>query len=228
MNVIDILSRCDHTLLSPDATERDIIGLCDEGLKYAVASVCVPPSWVNTCYTYLGDRLPICTVIGFPNGYSTTSTKVAEAKDAIGNGASEIDVVVNIGLVKSSRYDEVRDEIMALRRATEGYVLKVIIETSLLSDEEKVIMCKIVSDSGADYIKTSTGFNGGGATVHDVKLLVDNVSATTKVKASGGIKTLKDAEDFITLGADRLGTSRIVKIVSQMTQEVHSILDVEY
>ena len=212
MNVIDILSRCDHTLLSPDATERDIIGLCDEGLKY----------------TYLGDRLPICTVIGFPNGYSTTSTKVAEAKDAIGNGASEIDMVVNIGLVKSSRYDEVRDEIMALRRATEGYVLKVIIETSLLSDEEKVIMCKIVSDSGADYIKTSTGFNGGGATVHDVKLLVDNVSAATKVKASGGIKTLKDAENFITLGADRLGTSRIVKIVSQMTQEIHSILDVEY
>ncbi|MBO5925036.1 MAG: deoxyribose-phosphate aldolase [Clostridia bacterium] len=228
MNIVDILSRCDHTLLTPTASERDILSLCDDGLRYGVASVCIPPSWVRVCRGYLGDRLPICTVIGFPNGYSATSVKVAETKQAIEDGASEIDMVINIGLVKSGKMDEVLEDIKAVRSASEGYILKVIIETSQLTDEEKIRLCRIVSEAGADYIKTSTGFNGGGATPKDVKLLVDNVDKSVKVKASGGISTLEDAENYIEIGADRLGTSRIVKIVKQMSAEVSAILDTEY
>lgn len=228
MNITDILSRCDHTLLTPTASESDILSLCDDGLKYGVASVCVPPYWVSTCRRYVAENLAVCTVIGFPNGYSTTSVKVVETKQAIEDGASEIDMVINIGLVKSGKMKEVLEEIKAVRSACEGYILKVIIETSQLTDEEKIRLCRIVSEAKADYIKTSTGFNGGGATPSDVKLLVDNVDKTVKVKASGGISTLQDAENYIEIGADRLGTSRIVKIVKQMSEEVSAILDMEY
>lgn len=228
MNITDILSRCDHTLLTPTASESDMLALCDDGIRYGVASVCIPPSWVRVCRAYVGDRLRICTVIGFPNGYNSTSVKVAETKQAIEDGASEIDMVVNLGLVKSGKMDEVLEEIKEVRSACEGYILKVIIETSQLTDDEKIRLCRIVSESGADYIKTSTGFNGGGATPSDVKLLVDNVDDGVKVKASGGISTLQDAENYIELGADRLGTSRIVKIVKQMSEEVSTILDIEY
>ena len=209
----DILSRCDHTLLKQDATWAQIKEICDDGMKYRCASVCIPASYVRQAADYVGNDLKICTVIGFPNGYSTTETKVFEAEDAIRNGADEIDRVVNIGWVKDARWDDILAELKSVKTACQGRILKVIIETCLLTEEEKIKMCELVSLSGADFIKTSTGFSTGGATREDVALLRKHVAPTVMVKAAGGIATLQDAEDFIKLGADRLGTSRIVKLV---------------
>lgn len=219
MELKEILARCDHTLLRVDATQAEIQKLCDEGIQYGCASVCIPPCHVAGAKRYVGDKLPICTVIGFPNGYMTTAAKAFEAADAVRNGADEIDMVINLAMVKDRCWDEVAADIAAVRESTQGKVLKVIIETCLLTDEEKIRLCQIVSDSGADYIKTSTGFSTGGATREDVELLRKNSTDHLKVKAAGGIKTLEDAEDMIRLGADRLGTSRIVKIAS--TMELH-------
>lgn len=212
MNLSDILSRCDHTLLSQSATWEDIKTVCDDGMKYKTASVCIPAAYVKEAKDYVGDRLAICTVIGFPNGYSTTAVKVYECEDAIKNGADEIDTVINVGHLKSGRYDEILAELKALKAACGDKILKVIIETCLLTDAEKIKMCELVTLSGADYIKTSTGFSTGGATREDVVLFAAHVGEGVKIKAAGGIASLKDAEDFIALGADRLGTSRIVKI----------------
>lgn len=212
MKISEILSRCDHTLLSQSATWEDIKAICDDGIKFSTASVCIPASYVKQAKEYVGDKLAICTVIGFPNGYSTTATKVFECKDAIANGADEIDTVINVGYLKSGRYDDILDELKALKAACGDKILKVIIETCLLTDEEKIKMCEIVTASGADYIKTSTGFSTGGATREDVALFAKHVGEGVKIKAAGGISSLKDAEDFIELGADRLGTSRVVKI----------------
>lgn len=208
----EILSKCDHTLLAQTATWGDIRTICDDGMKFATASVCIPAAYVKAAKEYVGDRLAICTVIGFPNGYSTTATKVYETADAIKNGADEIDMVINIGMLKDKRYAELLDEIKAIKAACNGKILKVIIETCLLTDEEKVKMCEIVSESGADYIKTSTGFSSAGATFDDIKLFSEHVAPHVKIKAAGGISSLDDAREFIKLGADRLGTSRIVKI----------------
>ncbi len=213
MDIQAILSTVDHTLLAQASTWEQIRGICDDGMKYHTASVCIPPSFVHQAKEYVGDRLAICTVIGFPNGYSTTATKVFETADAVAAGADEIDMVINIGWVKDCRWDDLLAEIKAIRKACEGEILKVIIETCLLTDEEKVKMCEIVSESGADFIKTSTGFGGGGATREDVALFAAHVAPHVKIKAAGGISSLADAEDFISLGATRLGTSRIVKIV---------------
>ncbi len=213
MELRDILSKVDHTLLAQDATWEEIKGVCDDGIKYKTASVCIPASYVKQAREYVGDRLAVCTVIGFPNGYSTTAVKAFEAADAVKNGADEIDMVINIGWAKDGRWDDLLAEIRAVRAACEGKVLKVIIETCLLTDREKIRLCEIVSASGADYIKTSTGFAGGGATREDVALFAAHVAPHVKIKAAGGIASLKDAEDFINLGASRLGTSRIVKIV---------------
>ena len=213
METKDILSKVDHTLLAQNATWAQIKAICDDGLKYGTASVCIPPSYVKKASEYLGGRLKVCTVIGFPNGYNTTMVKCAEAEDAVKNGADEIDMVVNIGFVKDGEFSLVLDEIKAIKNACHGKLLKVIIETCLLSDEEKIKLCGIVSQAGADYIKTSTGFSTGGATFHDVELMRKNSPATLKVKAAGGISSLEDAQKMIELGADRLGTSRIVKIV---------------
>ena len=216
MELNEILSRCDHTLLKPECTMQQIRDLCDEAIHYGCASVCIPPSHVAGAKRYVGPRLPICTVIGFPNGYMTSAIKAAEAKDAIANGAAEIDMVVNLGMVKDGCWDDVMRDILAVRDATAGHILKVIIETCLLTQDEKIKLCEIVSSSGADYIKTSTGFSTGGATREDVKLLRDNCGPHVKVKAAGGIATLQDAEDMINLGAERLGTSRIVKLVKEL------------
>ena len=209
----DSLSRVDHTLLAQGATWEDIRQLCDDGMKYGTASVCIPPSYVRRAKEYVGDRLAVCTVIGFPNGYSTAAVKAFEAADAVKNGADEIDMVINVGWVKDRRWDDLLEEIKAVRAACAGKVLKVIIETCLLTDEEKIKLCEIVSASGADFIKTSTGFAGGGATREDVALFTAHVAPHVKIKAAGGIASLADAEDFIRLGASRLGTSRIVKLV---------------
>ncbi len=208
-----ILATVDHTLLTQTATWAEIKQICDDGVAYGCASVCIPASYVKQAAEYLGDKLPVCTVIGFPNGYSTTAVKVFEAKDAIDNGAKEIDMVINIGWVKDERWDDMLAEIKALKAACGGLVLKVIIETCLLTDEEKVKLCQIVSESGADYIKTSTGFSTAGATREDVALFKANVASHVKIKAAGGIASLQDAADFLNLGANRLGTSRIVKLV---------------
>ena len=213
MDTKEILNRCDHTLLNVDSTWDQIRGICDDGMKYGTASVCIPPSFVKRAKEYVGDRLKICTVIGFPNGYNTTAVKEFETKDAIECGADEIDMVINIGALKEGRYDDILDEIKALKTVCGEHILKVIIEACLLTDEEKKKMCEIVTEAGADYIKTSTGFSTGGATREDVALMKANVGEGVKVKAAGGIKDLKDAEDFIALGADRLGTSRVVKAV---------------
>jgi deoxyribose-phosphate aldolase len=213
MDIKDILSKVDHTLLAQGATWSEIKAICDDGMKYATASVCIPASFVKQAKEYCGDKLAICTVIGFPNGYSTTATKVFETADAISNGADEIDMVINIGWLKDKKYDELLAEINAIKDACSGKILKVIIETCLLTDEEKVKMCEIVSESRADYIKTSTGFSTAGATRHDVEIFAANVKNGTLIKAAGGIASIADAEDFIALGASRLGTSRIVKIV---------------
>ena len=211
MELKDILSRCDHTLLAQGATWEEIRTVCDDGMKFSCASVCIPASYVRQAADYVAGKLAICTVIGFPNGYSTTATKCFEARDAVENGAEEIDMVINIGWVKDGRYDDVLREIDAVKESCSGKLLKVIIETCLLTDEEKVKMCDVVSGSGAEYIKTSTGFGGGGATREDVALFKKHMKEGKLIKAAGGIATIKDAEDFIALGADRLGTSRIVK-----------------
>ena len=212
MNITEILAKCDHTLLLQGSTWEEIKGICDDGIKFGCASVCIPASFVKRAKEYVGDRLAICTVIGFPNGYSTTAVKVFETADAIANGADEIDMVINIGDLKDKRYDVILGEINAIKKACAGKILKVIIETCLLSDEEKIKMCEIVSISDADFIKTSTGFSTAGATKSDVELFAKHMTGGKKIKAAGGIASLQDAEDFINLGADRLGTSRIVKI----------------
>ena len=214
--VKDILRRVDHTLLSQGATWEEIRAICDDGVKYGCASVCIPASYVKQAAEYVAGKIAICTVIGFPNGYSTTAAKCFEARDAVENGASEIDMVINIGWVKDGLYDKVLEEIKAVKAACGGKLLKVIIETCLLTDAEKIEMCRVVSESGADYIKTSTGFGGGGATREDVALFKAHVAPHVKIKAAGGIANLQDAEDFVALGADRLGTSRIVKAVKAM------------
>ena len=216
MDIKDILEKCDHTLLRVDCTSDEIRKLCDQAIKYNCASVCIPPCHVAGARRYVGDKLTICTVIGFPNGYDTTAAKCFEAEDAVNNGASEVDMVINIGWVKDGLYDQVLEEIRAVKAACHGKLLKVIIETCMLTDAEKIEMCRVVSDSGAEYIKTSTGFGGGGATREDVALFKAHVAPHVKIKAAGGIADLNDARDFVALGADRLGTSRIVKAVKAM------------
>ena len=211
-----ILARVDHTLLAQSATWDEIRAICDDGIQYGCASVCIPASYVKQAAEYVDGRLPICTVIGFPNGYDTTAAKCFEASDAVDNGASEIDMVINIGWVKDGLYDKVLSEIRDVKGHCRGRLLKVIIETCLLTDAEKIELCRVVSESGADYIKTSTGFGGGGATREDVALFKKHVAPHVKIKAAGGIADLNDAKDFIALGADRLGTSRIVKAVKTM------------
>ncbi len=213
MDIQEILGKCDHTLLAQTATWADIKGICDDGMKYHTASVCIPPSFVKRAKDYVGDKLAICTVIGFPNGYSTTPVKLVETVDALKNGADEIDMVLNIGWLKDKKYDEILAEINLIKAACQGRILKVIIETCLLTDDEKVKMCEIISASDADFIKTSTGFSTGGATKEDVALFKAHVTNGKHIKAAGGIASIQDAEDFINLGAERLGTSRIVKIV---------------
>ena len=212
MKITEILSKCDHTLLAQGATWAEIKAVCDDGIKYGTASVCIPASHVKQAKEYVGDKLTICTVIGFPNGYSTAATKVFECKDALANGADEIDTVINIGHLKDKKYDEILNELKALKEACGEKILKVIIETCLLTDKEKIKMCEIVTASGADFIKTSTGFSTAGATREDVALFAKHIGEGVQIKAAGGISSLADAEDFINLGATRLGTSRIVKI----------------
>ena len=209
----EIMKYVDHTLLLQGATWDDIKAICDDGLKYGTASVCIPPSYVKEAAEYLGGRLAVCTVIGFPNGYNTTKVKCAETADAIENGAEEIDMVINIGDLKGGRYDRILEEIKAIKAVCGDKILKVIIETCLLSDEEKIRMCKIVTEAGADFIKTSTGFSTAGATPADIKLFAENVGEGVKIKAAGGIKSFEDAENFIALGATRLGTSRLVTLL---------------
>ena len=217
MDIRDILKRVDHTLLAVDATWEEIKAICDDGIKYCTASVCIPASYVKRAAEYVEGKVKICTVIGFPSGYSTEASKCFEAADAVINGADEVDMVINVGWLKDGLYDKVLHEIKSVRAEIDsvksGIILKVIIETCLLTDEEKIKMCEIVSESGADYIKTSTGFSKGGATFDDIKLFKAHVAPQLKIKAAGGISSIADAEEFIKLGADRLGTSRIVKIV---------------
>ena len=219
MELKDILAKCDHTLLLQPSTWAEIKAICDDGMKYETASVCIPASFVKQAKEYVGDRLAICTVIGFPNGYSTTAVKCFEASDAVDNGADEIDMVINIGWAKDAKWDEITAEIAAIKTACKGKLLKVIIETCLLTDEEKIALCKCVSDSGADYIKTSTGFSKAGATFADVELFAKHVAPHVKIKAAGGISSIEDAEKFIALGASRLGTSRIVKIAKGLADD---------
>lgn len=216
MELSEILAKCDHTLLAQTATWEEIKSICDDGMKYKTASVCIPASFVKQAKEYVGDKLAICTVIGFPNGYDTTAAKCFMASDAVDNGADEVDMVINIGWAKEGKFDAIREEISAIKAACKGKLLKVIIETCLLTDEEKIAMCKAVSESGADYIKTSTGFSKAGATFHDVELFASHVAPHVKIKAAGGISSLEDAEKFIELGASRLGTSRIVKLAKAM------------
>ena len=211
MELSKILSTVDHTLLSQGATWEEIRGVCDDGIKYAAASVCIPASYVRQAREYVGDKLAVCTVIGFPNGYSTTAVKCFETEDAVQNGADEIDMVINLGWVKEQNWDALLAEIRAVKAACRGKLLKVIVEACLLTEEEKIRMCEIVSQSGADFIKTSTGFAGGGATREDVALFARHVTPSVRIKAAGGISSLQDAEDFLNLGASRLGASRIVK-----------------
>ena len=216
MDIKTILSYCDHTLLAQTATWEEIKAICDDGMKYATASVCIPASYVKRAKDYVGDKLAICTVIGFPNGYDTTAAKCFMTRDAVENGADEIDMVINLGWVKDKKWDDLLEEIKAVKEACGGKLLKVIIETCLLTDEEKIKLCWIVSQSGAEYIKTSTGFSKAGATFHDVALFAAHVAPHVKIKAAGGIASMEDAEEFIRLGASRLGTSRIVKIAKSM------------
>lgn len=213
MDKKEILKHCDHTLLSQSATWNEIKQIIGDGIRYGVASCCIPPSYVKQAADYAAGRVKICTVIGFPNGYQTTSVKAYETEDALSSGADEIDMVINIGWVKDKKWDAIEKEIKTLKNICGDQILKVIIEACMLSDEEKLKMCGIVTSSGADYIKTSTGFGGGGATFEDVKLMVRNVGEGVKVKAAGGISSLEDAERFLEIGADRLGTSRVVKII---------------
>ena len=218
MEISEILAKCDHTLLAPTATWADIQAICDDGMKYKTASVCIPASFVQQAKTYTEGKLPICTVIGFPNGYATTAAKCFMAYDAVTHGADEVDMVVNIGWVKEGKFDAITEEIRQIKAHCCGKILKVIIETCLLTEEEKIAMCKCVSDAEADYIKTSTGFSTAGATFEDVELFAKHIGPKVKIKAAGGISSLEDAEKFITLGADRLGTSRIVKIAKGQEQ----------
>ena len=212
MEIKDILKYVDHTLLKQESTWEQMKVICDDAIKFSTASVCVPPSFVKQCKEYCGEKMKICTVIGFPNGYNTTAVKVFETEDALRNGADEIDMVINIGWAKEKKFDLIKEEIKAIKKACGEKVLKVIIETCLLSEDEKKEMCKIVTEAGADFIKTSTGFSTAGATRDDIKLFSDNIGENVKMKAAGGIASLADAEDFLKLGAERLGTSRIVSI----------------
>ncbi len=216
MDVKEILAKCDHTLLAQTSTWDQIREICDDGMKYGCASVCIPASFVKQAAEYVDGKLPICTVIGFPNGYDTTAGKCFLAADAVKNGADEVDMVINIGWAKEGKWDDLLAEIRAVKQACGGKLLKVIIECCFLTDEEKIRLCEIITESGADYIKTSTGFGGGGATREDVALFAAHIGPNVKIKAAGGIADLKDAEDFINLGASRLGTSRIVKAVKAM------------
>lgn len=218
MDINEILSCVDHTVLGVDATENDIKALCDDAKKYKTASVCIAPSFVKFASEYLKGEIPVCTVIGFPNGYNSTETKVFETENAVKNGADEIDMVINIGDLKAKKYDKILKEINLIKSACEGRILKVIIETCLLSTQEKIKMCEIVSESNADFIKTSTGFSKFGATFDDIALFKEHIKNGKKIKAAGGISSIADAEKFIELGADRLGTSRIVKIVKNETE----------
>lgn len=215
MDYKDILSKVDHTLLAQTATWDEIQEICDDAIQYGTASACIPAAFVKKAKTYVGDRMQVCTVIGFPNGYSTKSVKVFETEEAIKDGADEIDMVIHIGKVKEGAYADILDEIRAVKAACGDKILKVIIETCLLTDEEKIQMCHVVTEAGADYIKTSTGFSTGGATFDDIALFAKHVGPNVKIKAAGGISSMEDAERFIQLGADRLGTSRIVKIVKK-------------
>lgn len=218
MELKEILSKCDHTLLAQTATWTEIRTLCDDGIRYGCASVCIPASYVRQAAEYVAGRLPICTVIGFPNGYDTTAAKCFMAADAVKNGADEVDMVINLGWVKDRRWDDILEEIRMVKKACDGRLLKVIVETCFLTEEEKIRMCGIVTDSGADYIKTSTGFGGSGATREDVALFAQHIGPYVKIKAAGGIADLQDAQAFIELGASRLGTSRIVKAVKAMEE----------
>lgn len=213
MNTQEILSKVDHTLLRQTATWSEIKEICDDGMKYHTASVCIPPSYVERAKQYVGDRIAICTVIGFPNGYMTTESKVFEAADAIAKGADEIDMVINLGWVKDEKWSEILNEIESIKKICGNKILKVIIETCYLTENEKINMCRIVTEAGADYIKTSTGFGSAGATIEDIKLFADNVGSEVKIKAAGGISSLDNAAEFVNAGASRLGTSRIVKEV---------------
>lgn len=228
MELKRILASVDHTLLLQTATESEISEICDDALKYNTASVCIPPSYVEFAKKYAKDKLKVCTVIGFPNGYNTTDVKCFETKNAIDNGADEIDMVINIGFVKDKKFSLILDEINAVKKVCGDKILKVIIETCLLTEEEKIKLCKIVSESNADYIKTSTGFSTGGATKNDIKLFADNIYGSLKIKAAGGISNLQDAEDFINLGAERLGTSRIVKIIKNQGENNENCKDTSY
>ena len=213
MDIKDILSKVDHTLLNPKATWEEIKNICDDGMKYCTASVCIPPSFVKRAKEYVGENLKICTVIGFPNGYNTTDVKIFETENALKNGADEIDMVINMGDLMDKKYDDILSEITKIKAVCGTKILKVIIETCLLNEEQKIKMCEIVTKSGADFIKTSTGFSTGGATFEDIELFAKYVGKNVKIKAAGGISSIADTEKFISLGADRLGTSRIVKIV---------------
>ena len=218
MEINEILSKVDHTILKQESTWEDVKQICDDGMKYKTASICIAPSYVKQAAEYIKENnidLKVCTVIGFPNGYNTTETKVFETQNAVSNGAEEIDMVINIGWLKDKKYDSILEEIKKIKKVCNGKLLKVIIETCLLTEEEKIKMCKIVSKAGADYIKTSTGFSKAGATFADVELMARNVDEGVKVKAAGGISGLEDAEKFINLGASRLGTSRIIKAIKE-------------
>ena len=215
MEMKEILKHVDHTLLLQPSTWEEIKQICDDAMKYGTASVCIPPSYVKEAAAYMDGKMAVCTVIGFPNGYSTTAVKEFETKDAIANGASEIDMVINLGWLKDKKYDLIEKEIRTLKEACGEKILKVIIETCFLTDEEKIRMCEIVTAAGADYIKTSTGFGGAGATFADIELFSKHIGPNVKMKAAGGISSLEDAEKFLALGADRLGTSRIIKIVKK-------------
>lgn len=228
MNLQKILSKVDHTQLGTTATEQDIIALCDDAIRFGTATVCIPPSYVAVAKAKYGDSLKLCTVIGFPNGYNTTSVKCFETEQAIKDGADEIDMVINIGWLKDKKYDAILEEINSIKNSCQGKLLKVIIETCQLTDDEKKKMCEIVSKSNADYIKTSTGFSSGGATFEDIALFSQNVFNNKKIKAAGGISSIADAEKFIELGADRLGTSRIVKIVKEKDHAREELSDTTY
>ena len=219
MEIKEILAKCDHTLLAQTATWKDIQASCDDGMKYETASVCIPASFVKQAKEYVGDKLAICTVIGFPNGYATTAAKCFMTSDAVDNGADEVDMVINIGWAKEGKWEEITAEIAAIKAACKGKLLKVIIETCLLTEEEKIALCGCVTKAGADYIKTSTGFSTAGATFADVALFAKHIGPDVKIKAAGGISSLEDAEEFIRLGASRLGTSRIVKIAKGLAND---------
>ena len=219
MELKDILAKCDHTLLGQASTWEEIKAICDDGMKYATASVCIPASFVKQAKEYVGDKLAICTVIGFPNGYATTASKCFMASDAVDNGADEVDMVINIGWAKEGKWEEITAEIAAIKAACKGKLLKVIIETCLLTDEEKIALCGCVTNAKADYIKTSTGFSKAGATFADVELFAKHIGPDVKIKAAGGISSIEDAEKFIALGADRLGTSRVVKIAKGLEND---------